>query len=111
MEPGSATPTSHPLPRATVGGLAGLVEIAHGKGGRADIPDIAGDLSIDAKDLLPLVDAAALLDFVRVSGADLELDPGRKGFHHRRHPNQQADFRRTSTHPSAAGAYHLQRSA
>jgi NitT/TauT family transport system ATP-binding protein len=52
----------------------------HGKGGRVDVPDIAADLSIDAKDLLPLVDAAALLDFVRVSGADLELTPVGKDF-------------------------------
>ena len=111
VEPGTATPTSHPLPRATVGGLAGLVEIVYGKGGRVDIPDIAADLGIDAKDLLPLVDAAALLDFVRVSGADLELTADRQGFHHRRHPNQQADLRPTSTHPRTAGAHHLPRSA
>jgi len=80
VEPGSATPTSHPLPRATVGGLAGLVDIVYGKGGRTEIPDIAADLSIDAKDLLPLVDAAALLDFVRVDGADLEITPVGKDF-------------------------------
>jgi hypothetical protein len=80
VEPATATPTSHPLPHATVGGLAGLVEIVYGNGGRVDIPHIAADLSIDAKDLLPLVDAAALLDFVRVSGADLELTPVGKDF-------------------------------
>jgi NitT/TauT family transport system ATP-binding protein len=72
-EPSTATPSSHPLPRATVGGLAGLVEIVFGKGGRADIPDLAAELSIDVKDLLPLMDAAALLDFLRVSGADVEV--------------------------------------
>ncbi len=75
-----ATPTSHPLPHATVGGLAGLVEIVHGKGGCVDIPDIAADLSIDAKELLPLIDAAALLDFVRVSDGDLELTAIGKDF-------------------------------
>jgi len=80
VEPATATPTSHPLPRATVGGLAGLVEIVYGKGGRADIPDVAAELSIDAKGLLPLVDAAALLDFLHVSGADLELTPIGKDF-------------------------------
>ncbi len=73
VESGSATPSSHPLPRATVGGLAGLVEIVYGKGGRADIPHIAADLGIAAEDLLPLVDATALLDFLHVSGANLEL--------------------------------------
>ncbi len=80
VEPATATPTSHPLPRATVGGLAGLVEIVYGKGGRASIPEIAADLSIDTKDLLPLVDAALMLDFLRVSGADLELTPIGKDF-------------------------------
>ena len=80
VEFATATPTSHPLPRATVGGLAGLVEIVHGKGGRVDIPDIAADLGIDAKELLPLIDAVALLDFVQVSGADLELTPIGKDF-------------------------------
>jgi NitT/TauT family transport system ATP-binding protein len=80
VEPATATPTSHPLPRATVGGLAGLAEIVYGKGGRADIPDIAADLSIDARDLLPLVDGAALLDFLRVNGADLELTATGKDF-------------------------------
>ena len=80
VEPGTATPTSHPLPRATVGGLAGLVEIVYGKGGRVDIPDVAADLGIAAEDLLPLVDAAALLDFLRVNGTDLELTPTGKDF-------------------------------
>ena len=80
VEPATATPSSHPLPRATVGGLAGLVEMVHGRGGRADIPDIAADLGIEAKVLLPLVDAAALLDFVRVGGAELELTPTGKDF-------------------------------
>ncbi|ORA79601.1 nitrate/sulfonate/bicarbonate ABC transporter ATP-binding protein [Mycobacterium malmoense] len=79
-DPGTATPTSHPLPRATVGGLAGLVEIVYGKGGRVEIPDLAADLSIAAEDLLPLVDAAALLDFVRVDGANLELTSTGKDF-------------------------------
>ena len=80
VEPANATPTSHPLPIASVGGLAGLVEIVYGKGGRADIPDIAADLSIDAKDLLPLMDATVLLDFVHLTGADLELTTVGKDF-------------------------------
>jgi hypothetical protein len=80
VEPATATRTSHPLPLATVGGQAGLVEIVHAKGGRIDLPDIAADLCVDAKDLLPLVDAAALLDFVRLSGADLELTSVGKDF-------------------------------
>ncbi|OBI56141.1 nitrate/sulfonate/bicarbonate ABC transporter ATP-binding protein [Mycobacterium sp. E787] len=80
VEPTTATPTSLPLPRATVGGLAGLVEIVYGKGGRVNIPDIAADLTIVPQDLLPLVDAAVLLDFLRVNGADLELTSVGKDF-------------------------------
>lgn len=80
IESDTATPTSHPLPYASVGGLAGLVEIIYGKGGRSNIADIAGDLGIEAKDLLPLLDAAALLDFVNVQGANLELTGVGKDF-------------------------------
>jgi len=80
VEPTTATPTSLPLPRATVGGLAGLVEIVYGKGGRIDIPTIAADLSIVAEHLLPLVDAAVLLDFLRVSAPNLEITTAGKDF-------------------------------
>ncbi|MBV8346578.1 MAG: nitrate/sulfonate/bicarbonate ABC transporter ATP-binding protein [Mycolicibacterium sp.] len=80
VEPAAATPTTHPLPHATIGGLAGLVELVHGKGGCADIPDLANDLNIDSKNLLPLVDAAALLDFVQVSGGHLQLTTTGKEF-------------------------------
>ena len=64
-EPAEATPITRPLPNASVGGLAGLVEIVYARGGRADLPDIATELNFEIDDLLPLVDAAALLDLVR----------------------------------------------
>jgi NitT/TauT family transport system ATP-binding protein len=73
--PAEATPTNRPLPRATVGGLAGLVEIVYARAGRADLPDVAFDLSFEIDDLLPLVDAAEMLGFVTVSGGDIELTP------------------------------------
>jgi NitT/TauT family transport system ATP-binding protein len=74
-EPTEATPTARPLPPASVGGLAGLVEIVHAQGGRVDLPDIAAELNFEIDDLLPLVDAAALLDLLLVAGADLTLTP------------------------------------
>ncbi|WP_328603575.1 nitrate/sulfonate/bicarbonate ABC transporter ATP-binding protein [Amycolatopsis sp. NBC_00345] len=74
-EPTEATPTARPLPIASVGGLAGLVEIVYAQGGRVDLPDIAAELSFEIDDLLPLVDAAAMLDFLFVAGADLNLTP------------------------------------
>ncbi len=79
-EPGEATPVSRPLPDAGVGGLAGLVELVHAHGGHADLPDLAADLNFELDDIMPLVDAAALLDFVEVSGNDISLTPAGSTF-------------------------------
>lgn len=79
-EPAEATPTARPLPAVSVGGLAGLVEIVHAQGGRVDLPDIAAELSFEVDDLLPLVDAAAMLDLLFVAGADLNLTPMGEAF-------------------------------
>lgn len=78
--PAATTPTGTPLPAATVGGLAGLVEIVVAQGGRADLPDLAAELNFEIDDLLPLVDAAALLGLVTVSDADLEVTPTGREF-------------------------------
>ncbi|WP_116199945.1 nitrate/sulfonate/bicarbonate ABC transporter ATP-binding protein [Amycolatopsis circi] len=75
VEPAQATPTARPLPHASVGGLAGLVELVHARGSHADLPDLAAELSFEVDDLLPLVDAAALLDFLFVAGGDLHVTP------------------------------------
>ena len=73
VDPTQASPTEVPLPKATVGGLAGLLEILAARGGRADLPDLAQLLTFEVDDLLPLVDAADLLDFAQVTEADLEI--------------------------------------
>lgn len=80
VEPAQATPTARPLPHASVGGLAGLVELVHARGGQADLPDLAAELSFEVDDLLPLVDAAALLDLLFVAGGDLHLMPAGTAF-------------------------------
>ena len=54
-------------------GIAGLVEIVYAQGGHAGMPDIANELNFAIDDLLPLVDAAALLDLLQVRSGDLEL--------------------------------------
>lgn len=76
--PKPAGPLTHPLPDATVGGLAGLVEIVYAHNGQTDLPDLAEELSFEVDDLLPLVDAAAMLGLLDVEGAQAFLtDAGR----------------------------------
>ncbi|MGN6753414.1 MAG: ABC transporter ATP-binding protein [Intrasporangium sp.] len=71
-------PLTHPLPAASVGGLAGLVEIVYAHNGQTDLPDLADELSFEVDDLLPLVDAAAMLGFLDLEGAQAFLtDAGR----------------------------------
>jgi NitT/TauT family transport system ATP-binding protein len=74
-----ASPSEVPLPAATVGGMAGLLEILAAGGGRDDLPMLARRLTFDVEDLLPLVEAAQLLGLAMVDNADIELtDEGRK---------------------------------
>ena len=98
-----------PLPGATVGGLAGLVEIVYAYGGRADLPDIA-----DRAELRDRRPAAAGRRRRRCSACS------RRGRRHRSSPTsaeyttadiqaQQADLRRAGRRTRAAGADHLAR--
>jgi len=73
VEVGTASPIDTPLPRASVGGLAGLLEILNARGGRDDLPELADLLSFEVDDLLPIVDAAEMLGFATVDSADLQL--------------------------------------
>ena len=50
----TVTPGEQRLPAATVGGLAGLLEILIAVGGRVDLPKLAEQLSFEVDDLLPL---------------------------------------------------------
>ena len=103
-----ATPISRPLPDATVGGLAGLVEIVYANGGPIGLADLADELNFEIDDLLPLVDAANMLGLVTVGDGELTLTETGAQVHHRRHPTQQTDLRRPGPPPCAAGAHHLQ---
>jgi NitT/TauT family transport system ATP-binding protein len=75
IEPGLASPTELPLPDASVGGLAGLLEIVANQDGHADLPDLAKILTFEVDDLLPIVDAAEMLGFASVADADIHLTP------------------------------------
>jgi NitT/TauT family transport system ATP-binding protein len=62
-----------PLPHAPVGALAGFLEIVAEREGRVDLHRLAGELQLDVRELLPLVDAAALLGWVDVREGDVIL--------------------------------------
>ncbi|WP_446430185.1 ABC transporter ATP-binding protein [Leucobacter sp. 1207-22] len=66
-------PLTHPLPDASVGGLAGFTEIVYSHDGQADLPDLADELSFEVDDLMPLVDAARMLGLLEVEGAQAFL--------------------------------------
>ncbi|AJC61697.1 nitrate/sulfonate/bicarbonate ABC transporter ATP-binding protein [Streptomyces sp. 769] len=75
----AATPTTVPLPQASVGGLAGLLEILLARGGEDGLAEISDELNFEIDDLLPLVDAAVMLGLATVSDARLALtDEGRE---------------------------------
>src|SRR5215469_7967633 len=67
------------LPHARAGGMAGFLEILADHGGREDLHRLSHQLMLEADDLLPIVDACALLGFVRVAEGDAEItEEGRK---------------------------------
>jgi NitT/TauT family transport system ATP-binding protein len=53
--------------------MAGLLEILAAHGGRGELPELAHRLNLDVQDLLPLVEAAQMLDLATVDGAHIEL--------------------------------------
>jgi NitT/TauT family transport system ATP-binding protein len=61
------------LPHARVGGIAGLVELLHDRGGREDLFRLSEDLVMDVEDLLPIVEACVLLGFAGLQEGDVQL--------------------------------------
>jgi NitT/TauT family transport system ATP-binding protein len=61
------------LPHARPGGIAGLLELLIDHKGRADIYRLADDLAFEIDDLFPIVEAAQLLDFLRVEEGDAAI--------------------------------------
>lgn len=68
------------LPHARSGGISGLLEIIHDRGGREDLPRLASDLRLEIDDLLPAVDASALLGFASISEGDVIITDTGKEF-------------------------------
>jgi NitT/TauT family transport system ATP-binding protein len=68
------------LPHARSGGISGLLEIINARGGREDLPKLAESLSLEVDDLLPAIDASALLGFAVVAHGDVTLTEAGKEF-------------------------------
>ena len=75
-----AAKTPYPmLPHARPGGIAGLLELLMDRDGKDDLYHVADELLLDVNDLLPIVEAAALLGFARTEKGDVEItDKGRE---------------------------------
>jgi NitT/TauT family transport system ATP-binding protein len=63
------------LPHARPGGIAGLLELIIDLGGRTDIYRLADELAFEIDDLLPIVEAASLLGFLKVGEGDVAITP------------------------------------
>jgi NitT/TauT family transport system ATP-binding protein len=73
------TPPRYPrLPHARAGGMAGFLEILADHAGREDLHQLSHQLMLEADDLLPIVEACALLEFVKVEEGEAQItDAGR----------------------------------
>ena len=76
----TAKPRYPMLPHARPGGIAGLLELLNDRDGKDDLYHIADELRMEVDDLLPIVEAATLLDFARTDRGDVELTPSGKAF-------------------------------
>ena len=63
------------LPHVDIGDITGLIERVNASGGREDLYQLGRDLHLEVDDLLPMIDAADLLDLADTSEGDLILTP------------------------------------
>jgi NitT/TauT family transport system ATP-binding protein len=67
------TPRYLMLPHVRAGGITGLLEILEDHGGREDLHRLSHQLMLESDDLLPIVNACALLGFATVEKGDAEI--------------------------------------
>ncbi|WP_206812034.1 ABC transporter ATP-binding protein [Paradesulfitobacterium ferrireducens] len=61
------------LPHARAGALTGFIELLEDIGQKMDLYKLGDQLSLDLEDLLPIVEAASLLEMIKVKEGDIEL--------------------------------------
>ncbi len=84
------------LPHARRGAIAGLLEVLNDRGGKEDLFRIAEELRLEVDDLLPIVEAAVLLDFAKSERGDVELTPAGKLFAEADIETRKAMFRKAA---------------
>ncbi len=83
VEPGplAAPKARYPmLPHARPGSIAGLLELLLDRDSKEDLYHIADDLRMEVDDLLPIVEASALLGFAVSDKGDVEMTPAGREF-------------------------------
>ncbi len=68
------------LPSARHAAIAGLLELLRDRGGRDDLYRIGDDLRMELDDLLPIVEAASLLEFARLEKGGVEITPAGRAY-------------------------------
>lgn len=77
----SRSPYAKALPHARAGGISGLLELIVEKPDtKEDLPKLAERLQLEIDDLLPIIDAAVLLGFAKVTQGDIILTEIGKDF-------------------------------
>jgi NitT/TauT family transport system ATP-binding protein len=67
------------LPHVAIGDVTGLIELVHTKGGREDLYQLGRHLQLELDELLPMVEAADVLDLAETQEGDLVLtQPGQR---------------------------------
>jgi NitT/TauT family transport system ATP-binding protein len=70
-----AKPAPQVLPHARLGAVAGFLELLYDRGAKEDLYRIAEELRMEVDDLLPIVEAASLLELALADKGDVELTP------------------------------------
>jgi NitT/TauT family transport system ATP-binding protein len=88
------------LPHARPGGIAGLLELLidlSDANGRADIYKLADELAFEIDDLLPIVEAAQLLHYLKVEEGDVTITPEGREYAESEILKQKELFRKAAT--------------
>ena len=81
------------LPHARPGGVAGMLELLVDRGGQEDVYHVADELHLEVDDLLPILEAAALLGFAVAHEGDVEITDQGRAFVEADIPQRKALFR------------------